>query len=100
MLESEWDRKLGKRQYDFDKLLLGRAWLKVMVFKTEDGRRTEEVLIDFKQRIGAIGGTEKMGDRYLLAAWQDEPKAKVFHFFRLVVSEQLELLPLPSCRDV
>lgn len=68
--ECEWGRK-DHIYYDFEKLLLVRADLRVMVF---DGNRQPgyaELFREFAQRIGRCAHTVA-GDTWLFVAWTEE----------------------------
>lgn len=69
--ESEWGSKDDVHD-DFEKLLLARADVRVMVF---DGRRygtgTTDRFEEFAKYIGKCDRTET-GDTYLLAAWMPD----------------------------
>lgn len=68
VLESEWKRSgIG---YDFDKLLLARAQLRVMVFETVNRGQSETITSGLLRRIAAFAPS-RPGDRYLFAAWEN-----------------------------
>ena len=70
VLESEWDRHWGGIKYDFEKLLVAKAPLKVMVF---DG--TQEGVPELWELMeGSIRSYEAVptGERYILAGWDDD----------------------------
>lgn len=65
ILESEWSSQ-KKIDEDFQKLLLGRAHHRIMIFQHHDVPRVFEKL---KSQVRRCKRTE-LGDRYLLLGWQ------------------------------
>jgi hypothetical protein len=79
VLESEWCfRAIG---YDFDKLLLARAGLRVMVFEGHRAEKTRAKIDQLKNRITMFLSTQP-GDRYLFASWENHTE---FKFERYIV---------------
>jgi hypothetical protein len=78
-VESEWKEDFGKEILsDFQKLMVARAWLRVMVFQTPNA----EVKMRFDQLREAIrtySGTQP-GDRYLFACWNYDPAVWAMQF--------------------
>ena len=66
-LESEWELKFDKILEDFEKLVVSRALLRVMIFETSlnTGEQHFNRLIE---AIRCYSGTQR-GDQYLLACW-------------------------------
>jgi hypothetical protein len=79
ILESEWDRSDAGVKDDFQKLVVSRADLRLMVFQraTEpEAKLTMSVL-----ECGARLSLSEPGDRYLMACWCDDRKNFVFETF-------------------
>lgn len=66
ILESEWASRPKKINDDFQKLLLGRAQHRIMIFQNNDVPHVFETL---KNQIRFCKRTQP-GDRYLLLGWQ------------------------------
>jgi hypothetical protein len=66
-LESEWNPKFEEILFDFERLLVSRARLRVMIFEAPlpSGEQRFNRLID---AIRSYSGTQ-IGDHYLLACW-------------------------------
>jgi hypothetical protein len=65
VLECEWG--IGQEIYDFQKLLLARANLRVMVFQGNSAQR-EQLIPQMKNQIDRFEKTQ-LGDLYLFACW-------------------------------
>ena len=81
IVESEWNSE-GDTSFetevlwkDFQKLIVGRAALRVMIFSTRETETCFERLID------ATRPASQPGDRYLLAAWDNRDKTPRFRSF-------------------
>jgi hypothetical protein len=67
VVESEWTEDLEEEILsDFDKLMVARACLRVMIFQGPDSQTNERCLEGLRERIAAFAGS-KAGDRYLFA---------------------------------
>jgi hypothetical protein len=66
--EIEWGRHRynGPIRHDFQKLLLARANLRLMVFQAPDSERGREIVGELVEQVGAYSGS-RQGDRYLFA---------------------------------
>jgi hypothetical protein len=71
VLESEWDPK--DIRWDFSKLLVARADLRVMVFWGHTKEKAENMLDDMLEQIGKYEGSA-IGDRYMFIYWTDIPE--------------------------
>jgi hypothetical protein len=67
VVESEWDPDPNEILWDFQKLLIARARLRVMVF-TAPEKEVAPRFQSLRQAIADYSGTHK-GDRYLLICW-------------------------------
>ena len=98
-LESEWGNWDAVCS-DFEKLLLARAGLRVMVYGYDEDKDGEEnVCQKLKKYFETFEGSMK-GDRYLLCCWNDEEKSKKFHFHNIELSPHVravEIGPSKSC---
>jgi len=77
VLESEWYR--GGIEFDFDKLMLARAHLRVIVFESRHRDQSVEIIAKLQQRISQFGQS-RAGDRYLFATWENVPEPSQFYF--------------------
>jgi len=68
LMECEWSSNLTEIQYDFEKLLVGRAPIKVMIFACRDNKAFDRLMSGFK-RFSRCDPSE----HYLLACWRDGP---------------------------
>lgn len=68
VLECEWDPSLSGINYDFQKLLLARADLRLMVFQAKDAAGYEHVTSDLIDQVESFQQSSQ-GDRYLLSGW-------------------------------
>ena len=77
--ECEWGN-LGDVEYDFQKLLLARSKVRVMVYDAgpANGEYQEEIRDRLREHVGIFNGTE--GDTYLLIGWLHENTEKGFSF--------------------
>jgi hypothetical protein len=69
IVESEWHKAYDRIKYDFEKLLVGRAKYKVIIFQAS-GERMLEFFKMMKSGIEAFGGPQ-VGERYLLACFDE-----------------------------
>ena len=99
--ESEWG-PLREIKYDFQKLLLARAKVRVMVYDggvaSERNRRHRPILKRLHELVGAFNGTE--GDTYLLISYLHVKGGKgifkfKFHQFTYRGPDQK-----PECREL
>jgi hypothetical protein len=68
-LESEWHKNLEEEILrDFHKLLIARAWLRVMICQASDSHRKDRIFDRFREVIRTYEGTQT-GDRYLFACF-------------------------------
>lgn len=70
-LESEW--KIDGVDDDFQKLLLARAEIRVLIFQSKNKTSFSEKLIDLKKQISYYNDSNK-GDVYLFSCWIDDTK--------------------------
>lgn len=68
LMECEWSSKLTEIQYDFEKLLVGRAPIKVMVFACKDDKAFDLLMAGFTK----FSHSDR-SEQYLLACWRDGP---------------------------
>jgi hypothetical protein len=73
IMESEWKRDYENIRWDFEKLLVGRARFKVMVFQARDALLAEEHLARLKAAIEKYQGS-KGGESYLLACLNEDKR--------------------------
>ena len=66
--ESAQDFRAALLIPDFQKLLVARAWLRVMIFQQPSSDAIRRVLNRLKQVIERFAGRQT-GDRFLFAAW-------------------------------
>jgi hypothetical protein len=83
VLECEWG--IGQEIFDFQKLLLARADLRVMVFQGSRQHQSQ-VIAQMRDEISEFRKTQT-GDRYLFACWDLEPECnhREFHYEGYVV---------------
>jgi hypothetical protein len=74
-MECEWNRTDEELDWDFQKLLVVRADLRLFVFNQKDKDAIEEKMARFKKQISGYRDTQD-GDRYLLAGISND--ASVF----------------------
>jgi hypothetical protein len=67
ILESEWSGR-SKIIRDFEKLLLGRARHRVMVFQHATSKGLQRILASLKMEVRKFNRTQS-GDRYLFVTW-------------------------------
>ncbi len=83
-VESEWSTDLeGEIVWDFQKLLVSRARLRVMIFQAANSQlaaRFFERLVDAIRRYSG----SQAGDTYLLAAWNYDPASPHMEFREFV----------------
>lgn len=79
--ESEWDTKWDAILWDFQKLIVSRAALRVMIFET----RTAQIESHFSRLIEVTQDHtgSQTGDRYLFACWDYDAKAPRFKLYRV-----------------
>ena len=84
--ECEWGT-LGAIKDDFDKLIVARAAVRVMVY---DGRHStdgaEGIANDLCRRVGAFEGN-RPGDTYLLAEYDKDESSRSFRYFKILVDD-------------
>lgn len=68
ILESEWNWNFEEIEYDFTKLLQGRAGLRVFIFQTRNIQQSLKLLTDTVEK----STIAEKGDRYLFAGWNDQ----------------------------
>ena len=84
--ECEW-RNLGDIKDDFEKLLLARAAVRVMVFDGRYCKNGAEALANkFCDWVGAFEGSQK-GDTYLLVAYEEVITPWNFRYFNITVND-------------
>jgi hypothetical protein len=71
VLESEWGKYQSLIKYDFEKLLLAKATLKVMIFQT-DNRRIEDLFKFLEEGIRAFPLLQSAEETYLLIAFNND----------------------------
>ena len=84
--ECEWGT-LGAIKDDFDKLILARAAVRVMVYDggySKDG--AEGIANDLCRRVGAFEGN-RPGDTYLLAGYDKDESSSWFRYFKILVDD-------------
>jgi len=69
-MESEWDPK--DILWDFTKLVVVRADVRLMVFWGRTPERAERTVVDMLKQIRRLQGTT-VGDRYLVCCWVEKP---------------------------
>ncbi|MGO9606870.1 MAG: hypothetical protein ACLQAT_26350 [Candidatus Binataceae bacterium] len=69
VLESEWNvRFVDEILWDFQKLLVARAHLRVMIFQQATKQKADQCLESMRDAIKTFSATHT-GDRYLFACW-------------------------------
>lgn len=67
VVESEWNEDFEEEILsDFDKLMVARAWLRVMIFQGPDSQTKLRCFDGLRERVRAFAGS-RAGDRYLFA---------------------------------
>lgn len=64
--EFEWNRKAADLDWDFQKLMVGRADFRLFVFDQKSEKDVKRIMDRFVEQISMYQGTQE-GDRYLLA---------------------------------
>lgn len=77
VVESEWGRTLRHIVADFDKLMLARAELKLMIYQDIPGKKVDEIAKDLVRRVEMFKGLPK-ADLYLLAGFDNAKMSFVF----------------------
>ena len=77
VLESEWEREIGDLMDDFQKMLLARADLRVMIFCMEKEKKGRDIIEKFINQVETFHPTEP-NDHYLFAFWCDEIAKFIF----------------------
>ena len=85
-MESEWDRSKGSIDYDFQKLMVVRADLRVMLFNTKKKEKWEEIISSLKEQVKKFSQSQD-GDRYLFGGWIDEKEAFEFEEYTYSVPQ-------------
>jgi hypothetical protein len=70
VMESEWERKWGAIKYDFEKLLLAKSMLKLMVFQTDSGEIGELFRL-LEKGIRVFSRLQSIDEIYLLIAYDN-----------------------------
>lgn len=70
VVESEWSHKFAQVKYDFEKLLVARAGLRLMICQVRVGK-SKEYLFDYFQKAVETCKLSQKGDRYLIAIYDD-----------------------------
>ena len=84
--ECEWGT-LGALKDDFDKLIVARAAVRVMVYHggySKDG--AEGIANDLCRRVGAFEGN-RPEDTYLLAEYDKDESSRPFRYFKILVDD-------------
>ena len=71
VFESEWDLGKYSIDYDFQKLLLARSDIKVMIFNQKGGGQKDKILESFIDQIKAFRKSSN-GEIYLFSCWSWE----------------------------
>ena len=99
--ECEWDARIQWIDEDFQKLLLARADVRVMVFTGTDAKRSREVAGHLAAQVGRFRRALD-DDTWLLAAWEasdEDDRAWAFRCFTVREGKEQELKAvLPSDR--
>jgi hypothetical protein len=73
VVESEWHKDFEEEVLaDFGKLMVARAWLRVMIFEGPDSQTKTRRLDRLRETIQAFAGSQS-GDRYLFAYFNYDP---------------------------
>jgi len=73
VVESEWHKDFEEEVLaDFGKLMVARAWLRVMVFQGPDSQTKKRCFERLRESIRAFAGS-RPGDRYLFAYFNYDP---------------------------
>jgi len=73
VVESEWNEDFEEEILsDFDKLMVARAWLRVMIFQGPDSQTKMRCFDGLRERIQAFVGSQS-GGRYLFACFNYDP---------------------------
>ncbi len=73
VVESEWSTNFEEEVLaDFDKLMVARAWLRVMIVQGPDSQTKLRCFDGLRERIRAFAGSQP-GDRYLFAYFNYDP---------------------------
>ena len=84
--ECEWGN-LGDIKDDFEKLILARAAVRVIVFDGIYCKNGAEALANkFCDWVGAFEGSQK-GDTYLLVGYEEDEKNWCFRYFNILVND-------------
>ena len=84
--ECEWGA-LGYIKDDFEKLILARAAVRVLVFEGKYCKNGAEALANkFCDWVGAFEGSQK-GDTYLLVGYEEDEKNWCFQYFKIPVND-------------
>ncbi|MBA4196515.1 MAG: hypothetical protein C0459_03070 [Chitinophaga sp.] len=75
VVESEWDRKYSGIKYDFEKLLIAKADLKLLICQSSHDN-LNELFLKFEDAINAFSNTK--GDRYLFAVLDSDSERKFY----------------------
>ena len=82
--ECEW-KSFGEIVYDFEKLLLARAGVRLMIFGGYIKPGSKEIAKRLAERVREFNGS-RVEDAWLLAAWEtsdDEEKGWLFKYFTI-----------------
>jgi hypothetical protein len=71
IVEIEWDMKFNGIRYDFDKLIIGRAELRVLIYQAKNKETIDKFNNELIKRIKSFKYSMK-GDRYLFIAFNWE----------------------------
>ena len=79
--ECEWGN-FRKIVYDFEKLLLARACVRLMIFNGFSQAQSEEIAEQLAERVRMFNGS-RAEDAWLLAAWEGTPENWSFRYFTI-----------------
>lgn len=83
VMECEWDKKPDGIRYDFEKLLVAKSPIKLMVFQDNGDGNLPELLSQLENGIRAFKG-EQSNETYILAAFRNA--SYNFEFTRIATS--------------
>ena len=84
VLESEWGSWKDVCN-DFEKLLLARAGLRVMVYGYDEDKKDGKNVCQKLKKYFETFESGMQGDRYLLCCWDNDEKSKEFHYHEFKV---------------
>lgn len=90
--ECEWQHNLWAIGFDFDKLLLARADLKLMIYQDIPNHSVKKIADHLAERAKAFSGPDDEG-LYVLAGYDNDEKVRAFSYWTISGQTVLRAFP-------